>query len=149
MVFRRISIGNMPVSERLKSKDVGSSGRSRDRGHGSQAMGWLAALWQWFPSMKRLLLLLLIVLLGGGIVWDLLLPRSVEINPIPIPPELAEHGYTPEIIARRLSDEMLLIRNQAKINKKPGVTKTVEEEPRYEPPSVMPRFDIKVPGSGI
>lgn len=115
---------------------------------GSQAMGRLAALWQWFPSMNRLLLLL-IVLLGGGIVWDLLLPRSVEINPIQIPPELAEHGYTPEIIARRLSDEVLRIRNQANINKPPGVTKAFEIVPRYEPPSVTPMFDIKVPGSGI
>lgn len=72
------------------------------------------------------------------ILYRQLSSSAIIVEPIRVPDELAKSGYTSEILAQRLMDNMFAIQQQA-ATKKEGAQVTPEWQ----------RFDMEVPGSGI
>ncbi len=66
---------------------------------------WLAAAWQWVPqALPALIGLGLFALLS----WELLRDQIV-LTPISVPARMQEAGMTPEVVARRLQDDIVAI----------------------------------------
>ncbi len=57
------------------------------------------------------LFILLVVSLTGAVAWEILQSKLL-IEPIRVPKELSDKGYTPEVIAQRLLDEIVVIHSK-------------------------------------
>ncbi len=106
--------------------------------------GLLQRVARWFESIRTIIisafsafLLLLFMGLLGITVWEFR-RKTVLIDPINVPQDIADKGYRPEVVAKRLIDEALAIRREA----------TTAKEMR----GLMPewtRADIQLPGAGL
>jgi tetratricopeptide (TPR) repeat protein len=80
----------------------------------------------------------LAVILGAATLIDEAFRDSAVIDPIQVPDELAKQGYRPEVIARRLRDEVLEIRR---------IAASRREGREIQPDSEQ--LNIELPGTGI
>lgn len=103
----------------------------------------------WSVGTKTAISAFVLVLLAIT-VWEVS-QDSILIDPIQIPKELAARGYTPEIVAQRVADEMLRIRNQvnAAQGQMRGVPTLEDPEPRIDLQRNDIALDVSIPGTGI
>jgi tetratricopeptide (TPR) repeat protein len=82
-----------------------------------------------------------VIIIGVSIVGKATLRRSVVFEPISIPKELSDRGFTGEATAKQIVDELTILWNNAATSKRLGVVGTTGPE------TVTPK--IEVPGIGI
>jgi len=103
----------------------------------------------WSVGTKTVISAFVLVLLAIT-VWEVS-QDSILIDPIQIPKELSARGYTPEIVAQRIADEMLRIRNQ--VNAAQGELRGLPTQEGPEPRIDLQRndiaLDVSIPGTGI
>ncbi len=96
------------------------------------------------------LFILLVVSLAGAVAWELFQSKLL-IEPIRVPKELSDKGYTPEVIAQRLLDEIVVIHSKPGIGDEAMISIAMAPA-KNQLRNVTLAFaetDIELPGAGL
>ncbi len=91
------------------------------------------------------LFILLVVSLTGAVAWEILQSKLL-IEPIRVPKELSDKGYTPEVIAQRLLDEIVVIHSKDKATI--GIAVSAKNQLR-DVTLAFGETDIELPGAAL
>ena len=83
------------------------------------------------------------ILLGAGIVLSATIKSIHLIGPIHIPEELTKRGYTSDIVAQRILDEIVEIGNATRSLKQPSVFSSIA------PDRNLPKVDLPIGGMSL
>ena len=114
-------------------------------------LGWLAeAVGLTWSLVGRSFLILVAIGLAIGVFREVY-RDSIAIDPIAIPEELRKRGYTPEIVAQRLTDELLRIRNRVSHAElyRQGVPDADWGQPQIDLERQEIGLQVELPGTGI